>query len=84
MEERKRPAVGSADELAPPSKRLAVNGSKHKDDALEMKEESWVEVRATRRAPLCLVLEPHAHRPFMPIWRALNPPIAACPSEDIP
>ncbi|KFH48159.1 E3 ubiquitin-protein ligase-like protein [Hapsidospora chrysogenum ATCC 11550] len=43
MEERKRPAVGSADELAPPSKRLAVNGSKHKDDALEMKEESWVE-----------------------------------------
>ena len=63
MEERKRPAVGSADELAPPSKRVAVNGSKPKDDGLEMKEESWVEVRATHRAPFCRVLEPDAHRP---------------------
>ncbi|OAQ99410.1 hypothetical protein LLEC1_04529 [Akanthomyces lecanii] len=44
MEDRKRPAVGSADDLAPPSKRLAVNGSKPKDDAPEMKEESWIEV----------------------------------------
>jgi E3 ubiquitin-protein ligase BRE1 len=44
MEDRKRPAISSADELAPPSKRVAVNGSKAKDDALETKEESWIEV----------------------------------------
>ncbi|KAK5990192.1 E3 ubiquitin-protein ligase BRE1 [Cladobotryum mycophilum] len=43
MEDRKRPAISGADDLAPPSKRVAVNGSKAKDDALEMKEESWVE-----------------------------------------
>ncbi|KAG5920888.1 E3 ubiquitin-protein ligase bre1 [Claviceps africana] len=44
MEDRKRPAVGGADDLAPPpSKRVAVNGSKTKDDAVEMKEEGWVE-----------------------------------------
>ncbi|KAM4054687.1 BRE1 e3 ubiquitin ligase [Hirsutella rhossiliensis] len=43
MEDRKRPAIGAADELAPPSKRIAVNGSKAKDDALDMKEESWIE-----------------------------------------
>ncbi|KAL6869454.1 E3 ubiquitin-protein ligase bre1 [Amphichorda felina] len=43
MEDRKRPAVNSTDELAPPSKRVAINGSKPKDDGLEMKEESWVE-----------------------------------------
>ncbi|KAM3467535.1 hypothetical protein NHJ6243_000156 [Beauveria neobassiana] len=44
MEDRKRPAVGSADDLAPPSKRVAVNGSKTKDEAPDMKEESWIEV----------------------------------------
>ncbi|KAJ4140901.1 E3 ubiquitin-protein ligase bre1 [Fusarium equiseti] len=43
MEDRKRPAINSADEIAPPSKRVAVNGSKAKDDPLDMKEESWVE-----------------------------------------
>ncbi|QUC19457.1 uncharacterized protein UV8b_03698 [Ustilaginoidea virens] len=44
MEDRKRPAIGGADDLtAPPSKRVAVNGSKTKDDAIEMKEEGWVE-----------------------------------------
>ncbi|WXC51452.1 E3 ubiquitin-protein ligase bre1 [Fusarium graminearum] len=43
MEDRKRPAISSADEIAPPSKRVAVNGSKAKDDPLDMKEESWVE-----------------------------------------
>lgn len=43
MEDRKRPALSSADDLAPPSKRLAVNGSKTKDDGPEMKEESWVD-----------------------------------------
>lgn len=48
MEDRKRPAVNSADDLAPPSKRVAVNGSKAKDEALEMKEESWVDVRVAR------------------------------------
>ena len=44
MEDRKRPAVSSADDLAPPSKRLAINGSKVKDEATELKEEGWVEV----------------------------------------
>ncbi|OAA38046.1 RING-12 protein [Metarhizium rileyi] len=44
MEDRKRPAIGGADDLAaPPSKRVAVNGSKTKDDAIEMKEEGWIE-----------------------------------------
>ncbi|KAG6012564.1 E3 ubiquitin-protein ligase bre1 [Claviceps lovelessii] len=44
MEDRKRPVIGAADDLAPPpSKRVAVNGSKTKDDAVEMKEEGWVE-----------------------------------------
>jgi hypothetical protein len=43
MEDRKRSAIGSTDDLAPPSKRVAVNGSKVKDDALEMKEETWVD-----------------------------------------
>lgn len=43
MEDRKRPAIGGADDLAPPSKRVAVNGSKTKDDAIELKEEGWVE-----------------------------------------
>ncbi|KAI5465722.1 hypothetical protein BGZ63DRAFT_112291 [Mariannaea sp. PMI_226] len=43
MEDRKRPAISSADDLAPPSKRVAVNGSKAKDDPLDLKEESWIE-----------------------------------------
>ncbi|KAH7329140.1 hypothetical protein B0I35DRAFT_37159 [Stachybotrys elegans] len=43
MEDRKRPAVSSTDDMAPPSKRVAVNGSKVKEDAPEMKEESWIE-----------------------------------------
>lgn len=60
MEDRKRPAVNSNDELAPPSKRLAVNGSKAKDDALDMKEESWVDVRSlpTAAPSFCLSLFP--------------------------
>lgn len=45
MEDRKRSAIGSTDDLAPPSKRVAVNGSKAKDDPSEMKEEGWIEVR---------------------------------------
>ena len=48
MEDRKRPAMSGSDELAPPSKRVAVNGSKAKDDSSEMKEEGWVEVRVAR------------------------------------
>ncbi|KAF5594711.1 e3 ubiquitin ligase BRE1 [Fusarium subglutinans] len=43
MEDRKRPAISSADDIAPPSKRVAVNGSKAKDDSSDMKEESWIE-----------------------------------------
>lgn len=48
MEDRKRPAVGQADDVAPPSKRVAVNGAKVKDEGTEMKEESWVEVSVAR------------------------------------
>lgn len=43
MEDRKR-ALSTTEDLAPPSKRIAVNGSKAKDDAQEMKEEGWIEV----------------------------------------
>ena len=38
--------MGGAEELAPPSKRVAVNGAKTKDD-VEGKEDSWIEVRVT-------------------------------------
>ncbi|KAJ9137295.1 E3 ubiquitin protein ligase [Pleurostoma richardsiae] len=44
MDDRKRPAVGTADDLAPPSKRQAVNGnSKSRDDGVDTKEEAWIE-----------------------------------------
>lgn len=43
MEDRKR-ALSTTEDLAPPSKRIAVNGSKAKDDAQELKEEGWIEV----------------------------------------
>ncbi|KAH8889350.1 BRE1-domain-containing protein [Thozetella sp. PMI_491] len=44
MEDRKRPAFNAVDDLAPPSKRQAVNGgSKAKDDSGDMKEEAWIE-----------------------------------------
>lgn len=52
MEDRKRPAIGGADDFAPPSKRVAVNGSKAKDDAPEMKEESWIDVSVARHPVL--------------------------------
>lgn len=49
MEDRKRPAVSAVDDLAPPSKRQAVNGGgKAKDDSGDLKEEAWIEVRVTR------------------------------------
>ena len=49
MEDRKRPAVSAVDDLAPPSKRQAVNGGgKVKDDSGDLKEEAWIEVRVTR------------------------------------
>lgn len=45
MEDRKRPASSAVDEVAPPSKRQAVNGSsKSKDDSGDMREEAWIEV----------------------------------------
>lgn len=46
MEDRKRPAISNAaDDFAPPSKRHQVNGSsKSRDDALDMKDEAWIEV----------------------------------------
>jgi E3 ubiquitin-protein ligase BRE1 len=50
MEERKRPAITSADDLAPPSKRQAVNGgNKTRDDNTDSREEAWIEVGVTRR-----------------------------------
>ncbi|KAL0472965.1 hypothetical protein QR685DRAFT_157705 [Neurospora intermedia] len=43
MEDRKRPAA-NADDVAPPSKRQAVNGtSKSKDDSNDSREEAWIE-----------------------------------------
>ncbi|KAL7626758.1 E3 ubiquitin-protein ligase bre1 [Parahypoxylon ruwenzoriense] len=43
MEDRKRPAISNADDMAPPSKRQAVNGGgKSKDDA-DGKDEAWIE-----------------------------------------
>lgn len=45
MEDRKRPAVGTNDDMAPPTKRQAVNGGgRAKDDAGDSKEEAWIEV----------------------------------------
>lgn len=44
MEDRKRPAINGPDDLAPPSKRQAVNGSgKSRDDGVDMKDEAWIE-----------------------------------------
>ncbi|KAH0494107.1 hypothetical protein TgHK011_000740 [Trichoderma gracile] len=44
MEDRKRPAISGGEDLAPPpSKRVAINGSKAKDENAEMKEDYWVE-----------------------------------------
>jgi hypothetical protein len=58
MEDRKRPAISSADDIAPPSKRVAVNGSKAKDDPLDTKEESWVEVSHTTTSSFANVWVP--------------------------
>lgn len=61
MEERKRPAVSNADELAPPSKRhQSLNGSKSKTDPSDQPEEYWIEVsrqssRSTRPIPFPLL-----------------------------
>ena len=50
MEDRKRPAAGAVDDLAPPTKRQAVNGaSKSKDDSADKQEEAWIEVSVTRQ-----------------------------------
>ncbi|KUI64741.1 E3 ubiquitin-protein ligase BRE1 [Cytospora mali] len=44
MEDRKRPAINSAEDLAPPSKRHQVNGSsKSRDHAVDMGDEAWIE-----------------------------------------
>ncbi|KAI2468554.1 hypothetical protein F4781DRAFT_263725 [Annulohypoxylon bovei var. microspora] len=42
MEDRKRPAI-STDDIAPPSKRQAVNGSSKSKDDTDMKDEAWIE-----------------------------------------
>ncbi|KAI0429205.1 hypothetical protein F5Y09DRAFT_265341 [Xylaria sp. FL1042] len=43
MEDRKRPAVNSTDDIAPPSKRQAVNGGSKVKDEADAKDEAWVE-----------------------------------------
>ncbi|CRK41226.1 hypothetical protein BN1723_015877 [Verticillium longisporum] len=44
MEDRKRPAISGADDIAPPSKRhQSVNGNKSKGDTGEQSEEHWIE-----------------------------------------
>ncbi len=49
MEDRKRPAVSTPDDLAPPTKPQAVNGGgKSRDDGGDSKDEAWIEVRVTR------------------------------------
>ncbi|KAL2877274.1 E3 ubiquitin-protein ligase bre1 [Colletotrichum sp. CLE4] len=45
MEDRKRPPISTAEDLAPPSKRhQSVNGSKSKGDSGDHAEEHWIEV----------------------------------------
>jgi hypothetical protein len=73
MEDRKRPAVSSTDDLAPPSKRVAVNGSKTKDESVEMKEEGWIEVRSVF-TPL---------PPFDRCSRAISRPSQICAGFDL-
>lgn len=53
MDERKRPAVSAVDDLAPPSKRLNINGGgKSRDDSADKGEDAWIEVcRVTRQSP---------------------------------
>jgi hypothetical protein len=50
MEDRKRPAVSAADDVAPPAKRQAtINGSKSALDAdSDLKEDTFIEVSGTR------------------------------------
>ncbi|GAW11091.1 hypothetical protein ANO14919_004300 [Xylariales sp. No.14919] len=43
MEDRKRPAVNSTDDIAPPSKRQAVNGGSKAKEEADTKDEVWVE-----------------------------------------
>ncbi|KAI1128075.1 ubiquitin ligase protein BRE1 [Nemania abortiva] len=43
MEDRKRPAVNSTDDIAPPSKRQAVNGGSKVKEEADAKDEAWVE-----------------------------------------
>lgn len=69
MEDRKRPAISSTDDLAPPSKRVAVNGAKAKDEALEMKEEGWIDVSHTT-SPFCLS---STSKHNIPLWRGSYP-----------
>ncbi|KAL5940819.1 E3 ubiquitin-protein ligase bre1 [Pyricularia oryzae] len=43
MEDRKRPAISATDEIAPPSKRQAVNGTVKSRDDGESRDEAWIE-----------------------------------------
>ena len=67
MEDRKRPASNAVDDGAPPTKRQAVNGGgKSRDDAGDMKEESWIEVS--------LVTVPRSTSRALPSFRRLQSP----------
>lgn len=54
MDDRKRPAASAVDDLAPPSKRVNLNGAgKSRDDSGDKNEDAWIEVsHVTRRLPL--------------------------------
>ncbi|KAL8423677.1 hypothetical protein RB596_003764 [Gaeumannomyces avenae] len=43
MEDRKRPALSATDEIAPPSKRQAVNGGSKSRDDNDLRDEAWIE-----------------------------------------
>lgn len=65
MEDRKRPAINTED-LAPPSKRQQVNGgNKSRDDAVDMRDEAWIEVSKTICFQLDTALSP---TPPFPYW----------------
>lgn len=43
MEDRKRPALSATDEIAPPSKRQAINGGSKSRDDNDLRDEAWIE-----------------------------------------
>ncbi|KAK7446204.1 BRE1 E3 ubiquitin ligase [Colletotrichum acutatum] len=57
MEDRKRPPISTAEDLAPPSKRhQSVNGSKSKGDSGDHAEEHWIEFSQRSMDPYAIPL----------------------------